>query len=323
MATPIIAEKIKSTRSKEKITIHGFIYTLNKSTNQFKHWVCEKRGTCKARITTNFDMVITKPNDFTEILESHTHGPDMARVDMLRAYNNMKERTAQDTDQSTRSIYACGVDTMSESSLVQLPNADSIKRTILLYRSGNEGSTNPASASGIEILERFKFTSKGEPFLLYDSGFGDINRVILFATSKMLSILKASHNWFADGTFKVAPQQFYQLYTIHAEKDGYVFPCVYSLVTKKDELTYRKIMRKLVELEPELDPSYIMVNFEKADINAFEDQFLAFLTGCFFSFFSKCVQKNSINWLSWPPYGGSRFRSANENASKSCIRTGT
>ena len=188
----------------------------------------------------------------------------------------MKERAAQDTDQSTRSIYACGVETMSDSSLVQLPNADSIKRTIRLHRSGNEGSVNPASASGIEILERFKVTSKGEPFLLYDSGFGDINRVILFATSKMLSILKASHYWFADGTLKVAPQQFYQLYTIHAEKDGYVFPCVYSLVTKKDELTYMKIMRKLVELEPELDPSYIMVDFEKAAINGSKINFSQF-----------------------------------------------
>ena len=267
------------------------LFTLNKSTNQLKHWVSEKRGTCKERITTNFEMVITKRNDFTEILESHTHGPDKARIDMLRGYNNMKERAAQDTDQSTRSIYACGVETMSESSLVQLPNADSIKRTIRLHRSGNEGSVNPASASGIEILEIFKVTSKGEPFLLYDSGFGDINRLILFATSKMLSILKSSHNWFADGTFKVAPPQFYQLYTIHAEKDGYVFPCVYSLLTKKDELTYRKIMRKLVELEPELDPSYIMVDFEKAAINAFEYQFLAVLTGCFFHFSQNVYRK--------------------------------
>ena len=95
MATPIIAEKIKSTRSKDKITIHGFIYTLNKSTNQFKHWVCQKRGTCKARITTNCVMVITKPKNFTEILESHTHGPDMVRIDMLRGYNNMEERAAE------------------------------------------------------------------------------------------------------------------------------------------------------------------------------------------------------------------------------------
>ena len=55
----------------------------------------------------------------------------------------------------------------------------------------------------------------------------------MFATPKMLLILKPSESWYADGTFKVAPQQFYQLYTIHAEKDGYIFPCVFVLVTKK------------------------------------------------------------------------------------------
>ena len=70
-----------------------------------------------------------------------------------------------------------------------------------------------------------------------------------------------------------------------------MFPCVYSLVTKKDELTYMKIMRKLVELEPELDPSYIMVDFEKAAINAFEDQFLAVLTGFFFHFSQNMCRK--------------------------------
>ena len=112
----------------------------------------------------------------------------------------------------------------------------------------------------------------------------------------MLSILRDSKSWFADGTFKVVPQQFYQLYTIHAEKDGRIFPCVYSLVTAKTEITYRRILRHLVELEPGLDPSYI-IDFEKAAINAFEEQFLAFLTGCFFHFFPKCVQKNSIKWF--------------------------
>ena len=56
-------------------------------------------------------------------------------------------------------------------------------------------------------------------------------------------------------------------------------------------------MRKLVEVEPELDPSYIMVDFKKAAINAFEDQFLAVLTGC--SIFPKiCTEKfNHLAWL--------------------------
>ena len=35
----------------------------------------------------------------------------------------------------------------------------------------------------------------------------------------MPSILRDSQRWYADGTFKVVPQQFYQLYTLHAEKE--------------------------------------------------------------------------------------------------------
>ena len=68
-------------------------------------------------------------------------------------------------------------------------------------------------------IDTILLTSKGETFLQFDLGVGDINRIIMFATPKMLSILRTSQSWYADGTFKVAPQQFYQLYTIHAEKD--------------------------------------------------------------------------------------------------------
>ena len=63
---------------------------------------------------------------------------------MLRGYNNMKERLVEDTDQGTRSINNFGVETMSESILVKLPNADSIKRTIRLL--------NPA-----QMLPKSKF----------------------------------------------------------------------------------------------------------------------------------------------------------------------
>ena len=56
------------------------------STTQVKHWVCEKRGTCKARVTTNFDLFIVKP-DTTEILDSHSHGPNTPRIKMLQGYN--------------------------------------------------------------------------------------------------------------------------------------------------------------------------------------------------------------------------------------------
>ena len=62
MATKIIAETIRSTRGKDKLIINGFIYKMNKSTSELQHWVCEKRRHCKARVTTNANLVIMKLN---------------------------------------------------------------------------------------------------------------------------------------------------------------------------------------------------------------------------------------------------------------------
>ena len=99
----------------------------------------------------------------------------------------------------------------------------------------------------------------------------------------MLSLLAESQSWYADGTFKIVPEQFFQLYTIHAEKDSMIIPCVYALLTNKSESTYKKLFRKLLDIRPELNPFFIMVDFEKAAINALESTFLSVVSGCFFT----------------------------------------
>ena len=96
----------------------------------------------------------------------------------------------------------------------------------------------------------------------------------------MLSLLQESLSWYADGTFKVVPEQFFQLYTIHAEKGSTIIPCIYALLTKKTQATYKKLFTKILEINPELNPFLIMVDFEKA-INAFEEKFLSVVLGCF------------------------------------------
>ena len=94
---------------------------------------------------------------------------------------------------------------------------------IRVHKNGPERIINPATASEIHILETYRVTTKGESFLLFDSGVGDNSRIIIFATPKMFSILRDSQRWYADGTFNVVPQQFYQLYTLRADKNGYIF----------------------------------------------------------------------------------------------------
>ena len=73
---------------------------------------------------------------------------------------------------------------------------------------------------------------------MFDSGLGDQDRIIVFSSPKMRSLLRECNSLYADGTFKIVPDHFLQLYTLHVEKDGFLFPCVYALMTSKSEENY-------------------------------------------------------------------------------------
>ena len=49
---------------------------------------------------------------------------------------------------------------------------------------------------------------KGQPCILYDSVTHDTNRLLIFGTRQMLSLLRDTSSWYADGTFKVVLSQF-------------------------------------------------------------------------------------------------------------------
>ena len=203
----ISIEKIKSKRNKEKAVVEGFIYNLNRINGEVYYWVCEKRGKCKARINTLNDIVI-KPMHITQLTNDHTHAPSQERIEMLRTYSKIKSM-ATNSEQSTRAILSTSLETMHPSVVNTFPKLESVKRIIRVYKSaGIETCGHPESAAGIIIPDKYKTTLKGDPFLLFDSGFGDEQRMILYATPKFLSILSKSNNWFCDGTFKVIPELF-------------------------------------------------------------------------------------------------------------------
>ena len=62
-------------------------------------------------------------------------------------------------------------------------------------------------------------------------------RMLIFGTQENLESLKTNNAlWLCDGTFKVSPIQFYQLYTIHIQIGGFYPPCIYALLSNKREL---------------------------------------------------------------------------------------
>ncbi|XP_003366558.1 conserved hypothetical protein [Trichinella spiralis] len=64
--------------------------------------------------------------------------------------------------------------------------------------------------------------------------------ILVFATGSNIRLLAASRTWGMDGTFKVVPQWYQKLFTIHAFLAGKLVPAVYCLCMDKGIPTYGK-----------------------------------------------------------------------------------
>lgn len=90
------------------------------------------------------------------------------------------------------------------------------------------------------MISYLQVSLKKESFVIHDSGVGDRNRILVFATQRNIDLLARAKVWFMDGTFKVTPSIFFQVYTIHVMYKDAVVPLVYALLPNKTEETYQR-----------------------------------------------------------------------------------
>ena len=165
-----------------------------------------------------------------------------------------------------------------------LPSYTALQRAIERRRKKNDlPYANITSLKDISIPESLQKSTRDTNFLLWDSGADDDARILMFGTTENLTLLQENDHWFIDGTFKVAPTLFTQLFTVHALINNSAYPLVYVLLPEKTEHGYERVMQKILELHPGLNPACIMADFEKASLNACATIFPgARLAGCFF-----------------------------------------
>jgi len=130
----------------------------------------------------------------------------------------------------------------------------------------------PANLQDISIDPPYDQTLGGEPFVLYDSGPGDPNRIVIFSSDWAVELLSHCDMFFSDGTFKTVPNLFAQLFSVHGRYRDFVFPLVFCLTSNLTEQTYavvyRELKRKARQLGVELSPQQFMMDMELADVNA-------------------------------------------------------
>ncbi|XP_071747499.1 uncharacterized protein [Lepeophtheirus salmonis] len=290
-------ELINSSRGGQKLIFEGFIYVKQKNlANEIISYECQMRRNfreCKAKIH------ISGNNHIVRRINEHTHAPDIGKANALKVRNSIKRRT-EDTGESAQQILSQELFGISEDVTVNLPALPSIRRCIRRHRQQLRNTTPPLPQSRKEIVfpEIMKSTPTGDKFLIYDSGYGDEERFLIFATYRNLQILEKSINWFCDSTFQMIPTIFYQLFTIHAYLNNYAIPCVYALLPNKTQATYTRLFQEISAINPCLSPQLVTTDFEMASMNALQSVFPDVqIKGCFYHLSQSIYRKIQENGL--------------------------
>lgn len=251
-------------------------------------WRCKDghRFHCKARLVSNGTRIVGDRQP------DHTHAGNMATSLARKAVGEMKNVLDGPTA-TVSSSQAAVISTLDDQVLMALPRRALLARTLQRRRqkltaSDNDG--NPLPPAPVNMM--FDIPNRFADMILFDSGPGK-NRIILLGCQELLDGLARADLWLADGTFKVVPTIFFQLYSIHFNFGSGINPAaVYCLLNNKTAESYVTILRELKNLVPLAAPRRVLVDFERAAMNAFHEVFpIATVTGCYFHLSQSIIRK--------------------------------
>ena len=260
-----------------KLLKDGYIYLFKKDlANEFTSWECKlrRKGGCRASVK------LDKLDNFVEQVNEHSHPHSARKCETIKIKESIRRR-ARDSLDNPREIVSEEVQNVSETVAVNLPSLNHLGR--YCHPNGVVREALP------QLPPEYQVTSAGERSLIHDSGIGDEKRILIFGSPDTLQLLRESPYWFGDGTFKVCPIIFSQVYTLHGLVQDRIIPCIYALLPDKSENIYRRFFEEVRNtLDLEHSPQDIMIDFEIGAINAAAATFEGKeMKGCFFHLCSK------------------------------------
>jgi hypothetical protein len=174
---------------------------------------------------------------------------------------------------------------LSNDVLVHMPQQSSLARN-LLNRRKDAHLPNPTTIN-------YDNPEKYSQLVLHDSGVDDPGRILVLGDKELLVELNKD-TIYGDDTFDKIPNMFYQLYTWHAKVGNSYPPCIYILLQKNNLDTYDRMFEITKLLVPNLVPEKVLVDFEKACMNAVRIAFPhAEVKGCCFYLCQSLIRKLS------------------------------
>ncbi|CAF5025300.1 unnamed protein product, partial [Rotaria magnacalcarata] len=215
------------------------------------------------------DAILSGPTE-------HCHAPTPDLVPVFELKIKIKARAAE-TEEFPSTILHSVMRSFPLDAAGQLPRGDTLLRTIRRQRPA------PSTNNDKQLPDNLKQTDRGENFVLHED-----EKLIIFTTATNLSVLKTCKHWFVDGTFKVCPEDFYQMFTLHGLYKSQVIPLLYGLLVGKKTTDYDHFFRQIMD-DDDFDPETILSDFEAATIKSINSLFPNIVhKGCLFHF-GQCI----------------------------------
>lgn len=279
----------RSERGAKTVIFKNFEYVREcENVNGTTSWRCRfyKKNMCKARIVTDDARVVSEKQG------EHTHSGNVATSLARKAVGEMKDKMNElmATPSTTTAAISVG---LGEHVLMALPKRSLLTRTLQrkrqkLTHEANNNLVLPAVPTDLN----FDIPQQYLDMVLYDSGPGE-DRIIMLGCNELLDGLGRADVWLADGTFKIVPSLFFQLYSFHFCFGAGINPAaLYCLLPNKTAATYGRVFAEIRNLVPRASPTKMLVDFEKAAMNSFSASYPdATVTGCYFHLCQSILRK--------------------------------
>ena len=244
----------------------SFSFKLSKSTPAKFYFNCDQSG-CSAKV--NF----CRTSGNSTIDNEHNHLGNIIAVKVNKAKNEIKQRCLDRVRDRPQDVVGDVLRGENDIVVANLPQIRTLTRNVRKNRSGIIASVNFLNLSEIHFPEEV-LNLNGESILAFDSGANDQQRMLIFTTTELKEMFRSAKDIFMDGTFKIVPNLFYQLYTIHFFHNGLLVPGFYILLTGKTQELYEKVLEVIRELiETPRSEITFMIDLEIAAFNALRVKF--------------------------------------------------
>ncbi|XP_018494357.1 uncharacterized protein LOC108864009 [Galendromus occidentalis] len=277
----------KTQKGREKLIHEGWMYVRDRviGGGSVQSWRCMYKNAscpCRARAYTSIES-----GEVVSTKGSHTDPVDPSEVETTKVREAIKRR-CEETSEPPSSVMSSAFLTASRATLGRLPERSVVARIINRHRSAVSNTPAFESRSSIVIPEHYREyefePGRFENFVVADSGVGDVDRIIIFGRESTREWIGLVQKLFVDGTLSLSPPTFSQIFVVLAERSQCVLPVAYALLPNKTAETYTRALSLLKNAWPALSPLAVVMDFERAVMNAVRSVFSSDtrMDGCFF-----------------------------------------